>query len=138
MRGKNGLETRINTGSQRSGVEMVSRPLRALTHIQPQRFLQDSSSRNGVPPVEGIDTVYIFFHLIFLSCRNGVPPVEGIDTSLDVEEPSFGDHGRNGVPPVEGIDTLFDYSRLCESVVRRNGVPPVEGIDTYMIFVTIT
>ena len=40
--------------------------------------------RNGVPPVEGIDTLIAFTILRSFSfpSRNGVPPVEGIDTCV--------------------------------------------------------
>lgn len=53
MRGKSGLETPINTGLQRSGVEMRSRPLRALTHLPAFRLLsRDRNRYESCPPTE--------------------------------------------------------------------------------------
>ena len=59
---------------------MVSRPSRALTHDQSLNIGCNLFGRNGVPPVEGIDTLKFQEFTSVEWCRNGVPPVEGIDT----------------------------------------------------------
>ena len=110
---------------------MVSRPLRALTHPWLPLSPEYSGSRNGVPPVEGIDT-----HNMNVPVQERMDLVEMVSRPLRALTPLQLTPGQGCGYPVEMVSrplralTQFfqDFSVLA--VWRRNGVPPVEGIDT--------